>query len=655
MIGTVAGSYRILEKIGEGGMGTVYRAVDEMVERPVALKVLRTEIAQNAEVVERFRSEAIALARLNHPAIATLYSFFRQGEQYFMAMEFVPGETLEKLVAREGAMPWQRATDILLRTLEGIRHAHQMGILHRDLKPANIMMTPDGRVKVTDFGIARILNTVKLTREARVVGTLEYLAPERALGRPADARSDLYSLGVVYYEMLTGRLPFDADTDFALMRQQIEQAPPPPREIGVKLPLPIEAALMRSLAKNPDERYADADEFAGAFREAVRSTGMPLASPVKTTRMAENRAPAQVQTPAAWHGLLQNRRAVMASAAALTILVVAGGAALLGRKPAPRPAAPPQVGEAFNRPPDAGGGLVAIAPPVEIPAQPAAPPVESEPSATPAPAPAPVSRPPSGNMAAPRVAPPRDTSAKSVDRILAAMEETDDAASATAGAGTRPLHWTGISKALRLDRAAAPPVITPAVERRGVNFHPSPDQLIELRVAGATDPMLHAIVNGYRGATPAVAPPPAAPPPAAPTPAVTAIPPKVRSVPTLKEVRRLYVSPLSDNLDEALRDEIGKETKGRLGIARSVEASDAVMQIEVVDESGNAVVGATGRVFGLKSKHKAIVKVVESHSKKLLWSAEAGDKAGVLGRPFGDSVKRMASRIAKQLKEAWQP
>src|ERR1700704_2231432 len=125
-----------------------------------------------------------------------------------MAMEFVPGETLEKQIAREGAMPWQKATEILLRILEGIRHAHQMGILHRDLKPANIMITPDGSVKVTDFGIARVLNTVKLTREARVVGTLEYLAPERALGRPADARSDLYSLGIVYYEMLTGRLPF---------------------------------------------------------------------------------------------------------------------------------------------------------------------------------------------------------------------------------------------------------------------------------------------------------------------------------------------------------------------------------------------------------------------------------------------------------------
>ena len=153
----------------------------------------------------------------------------------------------------------------------------------------------------------------------------------------------------------------------------------------------------------------------------------------------------------------------------------------------------------------------------------------------------------------------------------------------------------------------------------------------------------------------ATAPPPVTTPPAVAPAPVAPAPPRVHSVATLKEVRRLYVSPLSDNLDEALREEIGKETKGRLGIARSVEASDAVMQIEVVDERGNAAVGATGRVFGLKSKHKAIVKIVEPHSKKVLWSAEAGDKAGVLGRPFGDAVRRMASRIAKQLREDWEP
>ena len=190
MIGSLVGNYKIVEKLGEGGMGTVYRGVDQMVERSVAIKVLRSDIADNPEVVERFRSEAIALARLNHAAIAMLYSFFREGDRYFMAMEFVPGETLERKIQREGALPWQRAVEIMMWALDGVKHAHQMGILHRDLKPANIMITPDGRVKVTDFGIARVLNTMRLTREARVVGTLEYLAPERALGRPADARSD---------------------------------------------------------------------------------------------------------------------------------------------------------------------------------------------------------------------------------------------------------------------------------------------------------------------------------------------------------------------------------------------------------------------------------------------------------------------------------
>jgi serine/threonine protein kinase len=657
MIGTAAGSYKVLEKIGEGGMGTVYRAVDEMVERSVALKVLRTEIAQNAEVVERFRSEAIALARLNHPAIATLYSFFRQGDQYFMAMEFVPGETLEKQIAREGAMPWQKATEILLRILEGISHAHQMGILHRDLKPANIMITPDGGVKVTDFGIARVLNTVKLTREARVVGTLEYLAPERALGRPADARSDLYSLGIVYYEMLTGRLPFDADTDFALMRAQIEQAPPRPREIGVTLPQPIEAALMKALEKNPDDRFADAAEFAAAFREAIRLAGPPLGSQVKPTRVAQERAQQAVAKLSAtdWRQAVRDPRVLVTAAATFTLLVLIAGAALIGRKPPPKPVQPSPVAQTVQRPPDSADGLVAIAPPVTLPAQPAAqipepaPPVRSA---------APPVRPPERSPSVGRKEPARDAGPQPSERILAALEETDNPASAASGVGSRPLHWAGINRALRIDRVIAPAIITPAAERRGVSFRATPDQLIELRVAGATDPMLHAIVNGYRGPVEPAAPPPSASiPPPAPPPAPASLPntaaPKIPSVIHLRDVRRLYVSQLSDNLDEALREAITKETKGRLAIAKSVEAGDAVMQIEVEDEQGNAVVGTAGRVFGLRNKHKAIVKIVDPRTKKVIWSAEAGDKQGILGRPFGDAVKRMASRIAKRLREDW--
>src|SRR5262244_349825 len=157
MIGKVIGNYKIVEKIGEGGMGAVYRGLDTMLEREVAIKMLKPELASQPEVLERFRTEAVTLAKLNHPNIATLYSFLRDGEDYFMVMEFVRGQTLENLIRRSGAMPCDRAIGLFCQALEGIDHAHRMGIVHRDIKPANMMLTESGTLKVMDFGIARVL------------------------------------------------------------------------------------------------------------------------------------------------------------------------------------------------------------------------------------------------------------------------------------------------------------------------------------------------------------------------------------------------------------------------------------------------------------------------------------------------------------------
>ncbi|HEY3137232.1 MAG TPA: protein kinase [Blastocatellia bacterium] len=269
MIGSVVGNYKIVDKLGEGGMGSVFKGVDLMLEREVAIKMLRPELASQANVVERFRSEAVTLAKLNHPNVATLHSFFRQGNDFFMVMEFVRGETLDDVIKRQGAMPCDRAVELLGHALEGIDHAHKMGIVHRDIKPANMMLTESGSIKVMDFGIARVLGTDRMTRAGHLIGTVEYMSPEQVRGEETDARSDIYSLGILLYEMLTGRVPFNSTSEYELMRSQIEDAPTPPRTFAPHIPLPVEQAIMRSLAKKREARYQSAAEMRTALTNGI--------------------------------------------------------------------------------------------------------------------------------------------------------------------------------------------------------------------------------------------------------------------------------------------------------------------------------------------------------------------------------------------------
>ncbi|HYP27132.1 MAG TPA: serine/threonine-protein kinase [Blastocatellia bacterium] len=276
MIGNVVGTYKITDKIGEGGMGAVFKGVDLMLEREVAIKMLRPELASQPQVVERFRSEAITLAKLNHPNIATLFSFLRHGNDFFMAMEFVRGQTLDDAIRQYGAMSPERAITLFCQALEGIDHAHRIGIIHRDIKPANMMLTETGSIKVMDFGIARVLGSARLTRQGNIVGTIEYMSPEQVRGEETDARSDIYSLGILLYEMLTGRVPFESQSEFELMKAQIEQAPTPPRSFAAHIPLPIEQAIMRSLAKKPDARFQTAGEFRSVLLGALAGTANPL-------------------------------------------------------------------------------------------------------------------------------------------------------------------------------------------------------------------------------------------------------------------------------------------------------------------------------------------------------------------------------------------
>lgn len=261
MIGSVVGNYKIIDKIGEGGMGAVFKGVDLMLEREVAIKMLRPELARQPNVVERFRTEAVTLAKLNHPNVATLHSFFRQGDDFFMVMEFVRGQTLADMIKAQGALQADRALELFCMALEGIDHAHQMGIIHRDIKPANMMLTEAGSIKVMDFGIARVLGTDRLTKAGHLIGTVEYMSPEQIRGEETDARSDIYSLGILLYEMLTGRVPFNSTSEYELMRCQIEEVPTPPRALAPQIPVAVEQAIMCALAKKPEARYQSASEF----------------------------------------------------------------------------------------------------------------------------------------------------------------------------------------------------------------------------------------------------------------------------------------------------------------------------------------------------------------------------------------------------------
>ncbi len=305
MIGGTIQNYRIVRELGAGAMGAVYEGVDTLVERPVAIKMLRAEIAKQPELIERFRGEAIALGRLLHPNIAMLYNFFREGEDYYMVMEMVSGQSLEKIIEQAGRLALPDAAHLMGQVLDGLGYAHSMSILHRDVKPANILVTGDGRVKVTDFGIARVLGSSRMTRSGRIIGTLEYIAPERIKGDESDLRSDLYSAGIVLYEMITGKLPFAGTTDYDLIKAQLEQEPPTLSTVlQTQIPEEWENVVRCAMAKSPNERFQNAQAFHNALPRVAspQAAQASVSARVKATRMAtvaEEQAPEAAAAPMA--------------------------------------------------------------------------------------------------------------------------------------------------------------------------------------------------------------------------------------------------------------------------------------------------------------------------------------------------------------------
>src|SRR5580704_3710021 len=242
MIGTQIASYRILEKLGEGGMGTVYKALDTSLDRMVAVKVLSSDLTGNPELVQRFRAEAKAQANLNHTNLATLYAFVIEGDRACMVMELVDGETIEQMIQRRGPLPAEDALPLFKQAMLGIGYAHRAGIVHRDIKPSNLMVNRQGIVKVMDFGIAKMMGVRGMTKTGTQMGTGWYMSPEQVLNKSVDIRSDIYSLGVTLYQMLSANVPFDEDSEFAIMNAHIQTPPPPPTRYYPYIPKGIENA-----------------------------------------------------------------------------------------------------------------------------------------------------------------------------------------------------------------------------------------------------------------------------------------------------------------------------------------------------------------------------------------------------------------------------
>jgi serine/threonine-protein kinase len=273
MIGRTIGKYRIVGQLGRGGAGIVYRAVDETLNRDVAIKTLNPGLA-DTEIMKRFRAEATILAKLNHPQIATIYELYRSETDLLMVMEFVRGETLDHLCARLGPMSPEQAVYLTDQILSALEHAHRAGIVHRDMKPANVMVTPAAGIKIMDFGIARVRGAEQMTIDGRMMGTPAYMPPEQVLGQEVDGRADLYSVGVVFYRMLAGALPFTSDTAIGMLQRQILEMPMSPRAHRAELPEWVDTIVQQSLAKSPADRFQTAE----AFREALGAAAQSFAT-----------------------------------------------------------------------------------------------------------------------------------------------------------------------------------------------------------------------------------------------------------------------------------------------------------------------------------------------------------------------------------------
>jgi serine/threonine protein kinase len=302
------GRYRIVRKLGSGGMATVYLAEDQELGRGVAIKILNERHANDEQFVERFRREAKNAAGLSHPNIVSIFDRGQAEDTYYIAMEHLKGRNLKELISARGPAPVHVAVEVTRQMLAALGHAHKNGIVHRDIKPHNVMIDDDRRVKVTDFGIARA-GASQMTEAGSIVGTAQYLSPEQARGAAVDQRSDLYSVGIVLYELLTGKVPFTGDSPVEIAMKHLSDTPPPPSELNESVPEELDQIVMRALAKDPARRYQSAEQMDADLERVARGMAVSPETEETATQIIAganamptqiSRAPTIAQSPPAY-------------------------------------------------------------------------------------------------------------------------------------------------------------------------------------------------------------------------------------------------------------------------------------------------------------------------------------------------------------------